>query len=118
MPALALPEKYYGMGSYDKWIRVCWVLRNTSSKLLILWIKFSSQAPNFICSFDELDELPRLGKLKHRWMKIREQAHSDYIIDEIQTYGKELDIVVEAKAKELAVLKYRDIYQYNKKVLL
>ena len=54
---LALPEKYYGMGSYDKWIRVCWVLRNTSSKLLILWVKFSSQAPNFMCSFDELDEL-------------------------------------------------------------
>jgi len=69
-------------------------------------------------SFDELDELPRLGKLKHRWMKIREQAHSDYIIDEIQTYGKELDIVVEAKAKELAVLKYRNIYQYNNKKVL
>ena len=69
-------------------------------------------------SFDELDELPRLGKLKKRWMKIKEQAHSDYIIDEIQTYDKELDIVVEAKAKELAIFKYRNIYQYNNKKVL
>ena len=45
--------------------------------------------------------------------KIKPQAHSDYIIDEIRTYDKELDIVVEAKAKELAILKYRDIYVYN-----
>jgi hypothetical protein len=68
--------------------------------------------------FEDLDNLPKLGKLKKKWMKIREQAHSDYIIDEIQTYGKELDIVVEAKAKELAVLKYLDIYQYNNKKVL
>jgi len=67
--------------------------------------------------FNELDDLPKLGKLKHKWMKIREQAHSDYIIDEIQTYGKELDIV-EAKAKELALFEYRNIYQYNNKKVL
>lgn len=41
---------------------------------------------------------------------IRAQAHSDYIVDEIRTYGLELDIVIEAKAKELALLEYRNIY--------
>ena len=42
--------------------------------------------------------------------KIRPQAHSDYVIDYIDTYGNEVDIMVEAKAKELAVLKYKKLY--------
>ncbi len=42
--------------------------------------------------------------------KIRPQAHSDYIIDYIDTYGNEVDIMVEAKAKELAVLKYKEVH--------
>jgi len=50
--------------------------------------------------------------------KIRAQAHSDYIVDEINTYGHELDIVIEAKAKELALFEYRNIYQYNNKKVL
>lgn len=54
---MALPEKYYENGSYDRWIRVCWALRNTSKRLLIVWLKFSSQAKNFRCGYDELSEL-------------------------------------------------------------
>ena len=42
--------------------------------------------------------------------KIRPQAHSDYVYDYINTYGNEVDIMVEAKAKELAVLKYKQIH--------
>ena len=42
--------------------------------------------------------------------KIRPQAHSDYVIDYIDTYGNEVDIMVEAKAKELAVLKYKEVH--------
>lgn len=38
--------------------------------------------------------------------KIRPQAHSDYIHGPINTYGKKVDVMVEAKAKELAILKY------------
>ena len=34
------------------------------------------------------------------------QAHSDYIYSEINTYGHDIDIVVEAKEKELTVLNY------------
>ena len=34
-------------------------------------------------------------------------AHSDYIYSKINNYGHRLDIVVEAKAKEKAILKYR-----------
>jgi len=43
--------------------------------------------------------------------KIRPQAHSDYIIDYIDTYDNRVDIMVEAKAKELAVLKYKEIHE-------
>jgi UV DNA damage endonuclease len=42
--------------------------------------------------------------------KIRPQAHSDYVYDYIDTYGNEVDIMVEAKHKELAVLKYKEIH--------
>jgi len=46
--------------------------------------------------------------------KIRPQAHSDYIRQEIDTYNHPLDIMIEAKAKELALLEYRNIYTHKK----
>jgi P4 family phage/plasmid primase-like protien len=42
-----LPESYYGQGSYAKWIRVGWALKNTSNKLLIVWIAFSAKSSTF-----------------------------------------------------------------------
>ena len=42
--------------------------------------------------------------------KIRPQAHSDYVRDYIDTYGNRVDIMVEAKAKELAVLRYKELH--------
>ena len=42
--------------------------------------------------------------------KIRPQAHSDYVYDKIETYGNEIDVMVEAKAKELAVAKYLELH--------
>ena len=44
---------------------------------------------------------------------IRPQAHSDYVYDYIDTYGHRVDIMVEAKAKELAVLKYRELHSLH-----
>jgi len=41
---------------------------------------------------------------------IRVQAHSDYIYDAIDTYGHNVDIMVEAKHKELAVQKYKELH--------
>jgi len=38
-------------------------------------------------------------------------AHADYLYEEVQTYGQEIDIMFEAKAKELAVAKYLDDYK-------
>jgi len=41
---------------------------------------------------------------------IRVQAHSDYVLNKIETYGNEIDVMVEAKHKELAVQKYKELH--------
>ena len=41
---------------------------------------------------------------------IRPQAHSDYVYNYIDTYGNDIDIMVEAKHKELAVAKYLELH--------
>jgi UV DNA damage endonuclease len=35
------------------------------------------------------------------------RAHHDYIQNEVNTYGYDLDLMFESKAKELSVLEYR-----------
>ena len=45
---------------------------------------------------------------EHLDESIRAQAHSDRITDTIQSYGLDIDVVVEAKHKELAVLNYKN----------
>ena len=56
-------------------------------------------------SLDNISEWPTFEKQYKNFCKIKEQAHADYIIDTPNTYGVDnLDIVVEAKAKELAIL--------------
>lgn len=51
---MILPNQYYERGSYDKWIRVGWALRNTDNRLFLTWMKMSSKAEGF--SFDEIEE--------------------------------------------------------------
>lgn len=38
----------------------------------------------------------------------KKEAHADYIYEAIDTYGREVDIVLEAKMKEKALLRYRE----------
>ena len=52
---MALSDSYYGNGSYERWIRVCWALKNTDPRLLLVWIAFSSKASGF--SFSTITEL-------------------------------------------------------------
>ena len=44
---MILPETYYGEGSYNKWVKVGFALKNISHRLLIVFLVFSSQYPNF-----------------------------------------------------------------------
>ncbi len=60
---MVLPENYYGMGSYDKWIRVGWALKNTSEKLLIVWLAFSAKSSSF-----QFSEVPDLCE---RWVNFK-----------------------------------------------
>ena len=48
------------------------------------------------------------SKALNEGLKVKLQAHSDYINGPIDTYGLDLDIMLECKAKELALLKLRN----------
>jgi len=105
---MILPETYYGNGSYDKWIRVGWVLFNISvvdakeiDKLLIVWLKFSSQSSSFnyidisdICdkwhSFD-IKQHNNLTKLSlYHWAKIENPEYYNSVrMNNIDYYVEE-----------------------------
>jgi len=44
---MTLPDTYYGMGSYDRWMRVGWALKNTNDCLFPYWVAFSAQSATF-----------------------------------------------------------------------
>lgn len=44
---MSLPASYYSVGSFSKWLRVGWALRNTSNDLFIVWVLFSEQSSDF-----------------------------------------------------------------------
>jgi len=47
------------------------------------------------------------SKALNEGLKVKMQAHSDYYVNKVETYGLDLDIMMECKAKELAVIKYK-----------
>ena len=62
-------------------------------------------------TIDKISEYPTMEALWKNCQKIKVQAHSDLIVDEINDYGLDIDVVVEAKHKELAVEGYRKKYE-------
>lgn len=44
----------------------------------------------------------------------KQTAHADYIYEEIQTFGLDFDTEIEAKAKDLAVIRYREQFKVLK----
>ena len=52
---MMLPAEYWGPGSYTKWMKVGWALKNTDNRLFITWLKFSSQSDAF--DYSEIAEL-------------------------------------------------------------
>jgi UV DNA damage endonuclease len=62
-------------------------------------------------SFDEMKDWPTFRDMYAQYQKIKAPAHSDYIVNEINSYGNRIDVMVEAKAKELAVLQYKHKFE-------
>jgi len=60
-----------------------------------------------------LQDWPTIEKMHKEVSKIKVQAHSDYITETINDYGLDIDVVVEAKAKELTVQAYQKKYENN-----
>lgn len=58
---MVLPPTYYDAGSYSKWIRVGWALRNIDNRLFILWLAFSAKATRF-----DYTEIPNMYEM---WLK-------------------------------------------------
>ena len=50
------------------------------------------------------------SKALNEGLKVKLQAHSDYVFNKIDTYGLDVDVMIEAKAKESTVLKYKKDY--------
>jgi len=75
--------------------------RRAEQKLIIEQI-----CDNNKITMEQMQDFPTLAGMYKEFSKIKEQAHSDYITEEIKDYGLDIDVVVEAKAKELAVKKY------------
>jgi UV DNA damage endonuclease len=44
----------------------------------------------------------------------KREAHADYVYEPINTYGRDVDIIVEAKMKELSILKYGNDFGQKK----
>ena len=64
---------------------------------------------------DKLKEWPTIESLHKEASKIKVQAHSDYITEEIKDYGLDIDVVIESKAKELTIERYKQLHNasYN-----
>jgi len=62
---------------------------------------------------DTLHDFPTIAQLHKEVSKIKVQAHSDYIVEEIKDYGLNIDVVIESKAKELTVQAYQKKYENN-----
>jgi P4 family phage/plasmid primase-like protien len=89
--AMALPPSYYEAGSYAKWIRTGWALRNTDDegRLLISWVKMSSQAKNFkfhdipgICdTWSKMDMRKLSGGVTKRSLMhwVKQDVHDKYL---------------------------------------
>ena len=70
-------------------------------------------------SFEEVEKNPNsdLYATYKEFSKIKAQAHAEYVLKPINTYGLDLDIMLEAKAKELALLKHRSLHGTKSNVL-
>ena len=115
--SMILGKKYWGPGSYDRWIRLGMALKNSDkdnkNRLLLTWIKLSSRSDEF--SFDGIGEIIECwsgfsynpidgltdrsiiwwakNESKTEWDKVREQT-VDYYIENTINEQTEFDLAM------------------------
>ena len=80
---MLLPECYYCIGSFNKWIRVGWALFNKNPILFIVWIAFSSQEKDF--------DYSSISSLWEKWQTFGGHITSSITIRSIIYWAKEYD---------------------------
>ena len=83
-------------------IKQCCHYSESRRKEQLFELRKACEQQNII--MEDIDESSMFYEMKREINKIKEIAHSDYIYKEINTYGLDVDIVVEAKMKEQAIL--------------
>lgn len=78
---MSLPKSYYDEGSFAKWIRVGWSLRNINYKLFIVWLAFSAKCPSFNLALD-------VNSLYDRWCLFEKKDHQGLTIRSIMYWAK------------------------------
>jgi len=78
---MALPKSYYGEGSFSKWIRVGWALRNISNRLFIVWLAFSAKSPQFNLTMD-------INSLYDKWCSFDKKDQDGFTIRSIMYWAK------------------------------
>lgn len=63
---------------------------------------------NFMNLQEDLHKWPTLQLYYDQWSMIKENAHSDYVNRLPETYGHQIDVMLEAKAKDRALLAVRE----------
>jgi UV DNA damage repair endonuclease len=91
----------------------------SESKRLETQLIIMSLCEKYNLKFEDIEKNPNsdMYKTYKEFSKIKAQAHADYVLEPIKTYGLDLDIMLEAKAKELALLRHRDLHKTNSNVL-
>lgn len=121
-----LPPSYYEEGSYLKWIKVGWCLKNIDNRLLIVWLAFSAKSSTFdFSSIPELcdkwrnfEQRPNDGVTKrslYHWAKtdapeeyerIRNNS-IDYLVDQCLKIGGKKDDKSGCSDSDLANVLYQ-----------
>ena len=61
---------------------------------------------NEVIKFISVLEQKESKSIEENNSKIKPQAHSDFIYNKIETYNLDVDVMVEAKMKDLCLLRY------------
>lgn len=97
---MSLPEKYYN--EYEHWIKCGWGLHNTSFKLFISWMYFSSQSPKF-----NLNDIPFYYDM---WLNMNDEGITNR---SIMYWSREEDLKKYKEIRENTVDYYMNITEAN-----